>query len=579
MSTKVNDININIPPPDYVEIHDNLAIPKGVNSEEQKAKLLKGIATNSVVNKLHLIKLANVNGTLPFNDIDLTKNELFKVRNFTDLCKLDTKALEYDVDDFAYCKNLGQPLNRMITLRRYPYPCMDNIWDIEAQSEPDIARMVTFFNQEVNKMDELLSFSYAMKWKTLTAEMEQATMQGDQSGVPASLKTAMKFFDPIMANDVLRGENSRMMDPKFDQNKVYGPVDSINETNIREVGLEFNKEFEIQFDYVMRSINGRTVEYAMKDIIANILACTHNNAKFWPGARYWIGERPSKFYEQFKYMNSDKMDTILTGATENLKSAIKTFSGGGKTGAIETLKGVLQNGLSMAMGKILDKVGRPGILTMNSLLSGEPTGFWHLTIGNPINPIMCIGNLILTGVDFSFPTDSLSYGDFPTKLQVKVKLKPGQPKDKAGIEMMFNHGKQRIYYAPKKVTKTHSQDFSRKARRFFSNEADETGKGQQPKTTTDSKGNTKVLTRETKMLNGKGIPVKVKELVMEQNSGNNIHNMFNEAFDFIAEGVVSTTETVKNTPDMMTTDKNKFISVQKPTLNIKQLNVNPDFIT
>jgi hypothetical protein len=120
------------------------------------------------------------------------------------------------------------------------------------------------------------------------------------------------------------------------------------------------------------------------------------------------------------------------------------------------------------MAKILDKVGRPGILTMNSLLSGEPTGFWHLTVGNPLNPTLCVGNLICTGVDVSFPTDSLSYGDFPTKVQFKVKLKPAQSKDRAGVEMMFNMGKQRIYYAPKTVDVEKNKNYiSASARKFF----------------------------------------------------------------------------------------------------------------
>ena len=80
---------------------------------------------------------------------------------------------------------------------------------------------------------------------------------------------------------------------------------------------------------------------------------------------------------------------------------------------------------------------------------------------------MVMGNLMCMGVDISFPTDSLSYGDFPTKLMAKVKLKPAQPKDKAGIEMMFNQGRHRIYYQPKSVPKASNKVIARKARGFF----------------------------------------------------------------------------------------------------------------
>jgi len=466
-----NDVNSNVVAPEYEKVDFNeLAIPKGAN----KAKMSDGKdITRSVINRLHLIKLTN---DFPSKDSDIPNHkDLFQVRSFTDLCKMDSRAMQYDADDFLYCKNLGFPINHLITLRRFPYPCTDNIWDKETQGEPDIARLITYYSQDVNKLDEILSFSYNMKWKELTAEMEQATMQGEQSGVSGFMKKAMSAFDPELIKNSLRGENANQLDPKADQNKVYGPVDSLTTTNIRDIGFEFGKEFELVFDYELRSINGRTPEYAMRDIISNILACTYNNGKFWPGARYWIGERPSMFYKRIQYMNSDNMATIMEGAKgslNELKSAIAGF-GTAKGGShIDALKQAMKGGMALAFGKILDKIGRPGILTMNSLLSNEPTGQWHITIGNPVNPIMTIGNLICTGTDFSFPTDSLSYGDFPTKLQVKIKLKPGMAKDKAGIEMMFNMGK-RIYYAPKIVHHNNQIDISKQTRSFFGYEKKE----------------------------------------------------------------------------------------------------------
>lgn len=461
-NTNVNKSSIDTVP---YQLKNNIAIPKGAD----ESKLKSGQITSSVINKLHLIKLAD---DFPFRDNDLASHEKFQFKTFADLCRMDSNAMQYDADDFLYCKNLGFPINKLITLRRFPYPCTDNIWDKESQGEPDISRMVTYFSQEVNKLDELLAFSYGLKWKELTAEFEEATMQGDQSGFSGFMKKAMKVIDPVLWKNELMGENARALNPKFDQNKVYGPVDSITSTQIREVGFDFTKDFDITFEYELRSISGRTPEYAMKDIIANVLATTYNNGKFWPGARFWVGDRPSQFYKHYQYMNTSDMDSILNNGFNDLKSVLKQF--GTKSSAIDTLKSAIKGGMALALSKVLDKVGRPGILTMNSLLSAEPTGFWHLTIGNPVNPIMMIGNLICTGVDFRFPTDSLSYGDFPTKLEVKIKLKPGQAKDRAGIEMMFNMGKHRIYYAPKTVdVAKNKNNISKEARSFFNFESKE----------------------------------------------------------------------------------------------------------
>jgi hypothetical protein len=214
-------------------------------------------------------------------------------------------------------------------------------------------------------------------------------------------------------------------------------------------------------------------------------------------------------------MNSDNIDTILGGAAKSLKSALKSIST--KSSAIAVLKEAMTGGFAMALGKILDTVGRPGIMTTNSLLSGEPTGLWHLTIGNPVNPIMCIGNLICTGVDFNFPSDSLSYGDFPTKMVAKVKLKPGQAKDRAGIEMMFNMGKHRMYYAPKhvKTQKGNSKRIARKVRNFYNSDYN-------------------------------GVKTTTKD----------IDCMLKQTYDFVSEGVLSVEETDKSTAAASaTTDK------------------------
>ena len=458
-NTLLPNLNINIATSEY-EKSNNFGIPKGADP----AKINEGGGTNSVINKLFLIKLANNFPTMEKDYAD-RKAEFFSPKTFVDLCKIQLGACQYDAEDFLYCKNLGFPINRLITLRRFPIPCTDNIYDTSIQEEPDIARMVTYFSQDVNKLEDILSFSYNMRWKELTAEMEQATMQGDQSGFSSFMKTMMTAIDPVLSKNKLMGENKLNYDPKHDQNKVYGPVDSISSTHIRDVGLDFNKEFEINFEYELRSVGGKSPEAAMKDVIANILACTYNNGKFWPGSRYWIGERPSQFYKNFDWMNPDSIDDFLYKGHKELKDAIGKFKDGGS--ALKMLKNVMRNGFTVAVGKLLDSVGRPSIAMMNSLLTAEPTGNWHIAIGNPENPMMVVGNLMCMGVDISFPTDSLSYGDFPTKLLAKVKLKPAQPKDKAGIEMMFNQGRHRIYYQPKTITKSKNNIVANKARGFF----------------------------------------------------------------------------------------------------------------
>ena len=395
------------------------------------------------------------NATLTNQDVDYSGYDYHtKFQKFSDLCdpeKFGSEELrqkpnfEYYPEDFMYSQFMSYPLNRMITLRRFPYACVDNISDPNVQPERDVTRMVTHFNNEVNKLEDILGFSYGLRWKQMEAQMETAQMYGgDQEGLTGFLKQgALAMGDSELIKNRLRGPVGNEVNPTADTKRVYGPVDSITTTHIRDVGFDFEKEFSIEFTYRARSIGGRNPDSIMKDIISNILLCTYNDGEFWPGSRFWIGARPSKLTNHLKWMNSDDPNKILEGAYQSMKDFVKAKMNPG--GAMETLKEIMKGGIQMAMANFMNKIGRPGMIYGNSLLSGDPIGMWHLTIGHPMNPILTMGDLICTGVDITFPDDTLSFGDFPTSLKAVVKLKPAKPRDRAGIEMMFNHGQKRIY--------------------------------------------------------------------------------------------------------------------------------------
>ena len=89
----------------------------------------------------------------------------------------------------------------------------------------------------------------------------------------------------------------------------------------------------------------------------------------------------------------------------------------------------------------------PQVNGMKALLTGEPVGNWHLTVGNPLNPIMVIGNLICTDMKVE-AGEELGPDDFPMELKVTYTIEHGMPRDKAGIQSMFNRGNGKIYKLP-----------------------------------------------------------------------------------------------------------------------------------
>ena len=121
------------------------------------------------------------------------------------------------------------------------------------------------------------------------------------------------------------------------------------------------------------------------------------------------------------------MDGGAKAAAQKTGQAIIEFNE--KHKLTDAIKGQLKNGL-----------GRPALYAINSLVPGENLGLWHVTIGNPFNPIVSMGNLIITNTELSFSDAPLGLDDFPTELKVAVTLKHCKPRDKTEIGKMFTKG-------------------------------------------------------------------------------------------------------------------------------------------
>tara|TARA_R110001592_G_scaffold128057_4_gene340085 strand:+ start:1720 stop:3303 length:1584 start_codon:yes stop_codon:yes gene_type:complete len=396
-------------------------------------------------------------GNYPLTEDQMKEQqELFK--NVTPLNLVDNPqgALIYSPNDFLYLKDINSvPLNRLITLNKFAFPCADNIKDSEFHQEPPISTMLSFATQDYNKFSDIMKMSMGLRWVEKTSTIEEINTIGDPSGFGGgSNKKAggvasniLSVVSPEFGSNSIRGENALAFNPYHDTNKVYGQVDSIDSTHLRERGLDFTHEFELTFKYEMRSHNGISQKAAFVDLLSNIFLMTTNDATFWGGARFYTGQRPSKMSQNMRFMQPrDYNDFISKG-----KDAVKGFLGSlGDIASIDGLKKIAGNIANLALGKMMDKIGRPSISYMNSLLTNDPVGNYHLLIGNPFNPILSIGNLINSGASTVTFGDELGYEDFPTEITVTFPLKHAMPRDRAAVESMFGSGS-RTYWKPNDI--------------------------------------------------------------------------------------------------------------------------------
>lgn len=389
----------------------------------------------------------------------------------------------YNYSDFAYCKHLGKiPNNYLITLRRFPAPCGDKIdkrfymSDIEDEIQnhlPDTGRLVTWMGTPGNEMSNILKYTYGMQWEDQTAEItEQEVGEGGtlqslfnmsnskyRTQVMQGMANVGLAGSSMMAGMVGNMSGEKAYNPadwqrmSADSTKVYGPVDVIDTTKKRKRGLTFEQKFTLTFDYELRSYYGVNGKAALIDLLGNILATTYTLGTFWGGERRFVGAAQSNIFNNlpiFKLADKGGLNNpsaVLNALMDSVSDGAKAFSNGvqGET-TIEKIKNLAKDIGGMLLGGVLNKLGRPQKFAMASLLSGANVGCWHLTIGNPMSPILEIGNLVCTGAEIEH-YGPLGEDDIPVGLRVKVNLEHGRPRDMMGIEQMYGRGDSR-FYAP-----------------------------------------------------------------------------------------------------------------------------------
>ena len=393
--------------------------------------------------------------------------------------------ISYTAQDFLYCKYYKKiPVNHLITLRRFPTPVNDNIFDLKldvAGKDPKTPRAasnvdatqtagvtaVTYMGEQAgNKLDDILTMSYGLNYKEVKSEMEDIssgdggyTSQPFYSKMGGVGRATADAFKGISSRQKFAAQNMSTGDKLGTTyaNFVIGPVNVINQTQVRDRGMSFSQDMKLNFEYELKSLSYVNPKIAMIDIISNMLTMTYNNGQFFGGGQRYYGSAgavASQFGDINKLKQGDFSGYIGSVVTD-VETGFKNVFGGG-TGEFNLengIEGLLKVGKTM-LGNMLggflsENVGAvSGTQASKALISAEPTGDWHVTIGNPLNPIVTMGNMYC---DNSVMTlgNGLGYDDFPMEVKFEIDLKHGKPRDKGDIENMFNAGRGRIYASAK----------------------------------------------------------------------------------------------------------------------------------
>jgi hypothetical protein len=398
----------------------------------------------------------------------------------------------------------------MITLRRFAHPTYDNLqWGRYNNADDTalagsssstvpkgsgnvkndtymykpIAQAITFFGESTgNDLEKITSMKGEIKWKTLEADVNKYEMN-DSNGIRGAESSpfagvgfkGLNIGTLTKGVSILNGSGDISRKQQVDDgnrinlfeahwaNKTYGPVDSITQTQIRDRGVHATYKVDLIFEFELRSFANINPRIAMLDVIANMLALTFNNARFWGGANIFFPNHPQfaflgnqkDYYngDYGKYIHSvfDNLGTAVGSGLDILKSLASSILNLDFKGAINK---IAQNLGGTIMGMQAAK-SRPATMAVKSLLSGQPNGCWHLTVGNPYRPIMKMGNLIVKEWEMNF-SGFMGMDDFPSEMKYRVSLETCRPVDKGGVESWLNGiadargdglGSGRLYYA------------------------------------------------------------------------------------------------------------------------------------
>ena len=467
-------------------VGDAYTVAKGMGSEIPR----------SIFNEYALFNFrgmyGGVVGDLPFNYFKDTGENLLmggydahnvSISKLIEFFDTNYPKIGYKAQDFLYLKYYKQiPVNHLITLRRFPTPVTDNIFDLshtpgersggkaptstEAVDGTHVAGVtaVTYMGETAgNKLDDILKFSYGLTFKKIESEMESVQSQdGGYTQQPFYNKmgnigrAATDAAKGIKAGEKFRRQQYADGTDRFGTtyaNFVIGPVNVVNETTVRDRGINFSNDIKLNFEYELKSLNYVNPKIAMIDIISNMLTMSTNNGQFFGGGHRYYGSAgyvASQFGDISKLRNGD-FSGYIGSVVEDVEGGFKNVFGGGngEFNLENGIEGILKVGKTllgnMLGGFLSENVGAVGGSTATTaFISGEPTGDWHITVGNPLNPIVMMGNMYCDNSTMTLG-QGLGYDDFPMEVKFEVDLKHGKPRDKGDIENMFNAGRGRIY--------------------------------------------------------------------------------------------------------------------------------------
>jgi hypothetical protein len=427
----------------------------------------------------------------------LHNNDIYDTSILNIIEKTANTSAQLRPSDFAYLKNLGvYPNNRLVIARRFGGPVHD---DIFIKGNPPIAVMITWRVPS----EDFLEMTFGEEWMEAKADFtellnnmgQDLLKMGGAGGAAGAAFGAIPLpgFTEAITRNVLAGLG--VYDENAGQNLLpAGNPNLIKQAKRRKTvgyseaasGLKCTCSVKMTVEWEQKFISGIDPTIVFMDILSTCLRFSTS-----PGADYGLSKsfgkklinwvrNPKQMVKDFAASLSASIkkakDEVLKLITEDFDKQIsetpeedpdadpedteeddeptekqKLTEEKDKlsklvTTQLDKLIGALANGLEKTVQKYEHEVR--GIV---AALSGAPSTPWHVTIGNPLRPVFCSGDMYTDTATLKLGS-TLAFNDLPSNITLDFTLQNARPWGLQEIIAKFNTGHLRVVNTQKDFT-------------------------------------------------------------------------------------------------------------------------------
>ena len=395
--------------------------------------------------------------------------------------------------DFAYLKNIGvYPNNRLMIARRFASPSDDNI--MVPKKNSDLGSFATLISW-IPENENFLDITFGEEWtdseadfKSILTSLGEDIGLGNLGGISGAAGNALPLpgFTEIFQRNFLA--KLGLIDNDAKNSIPAGNPNLIKQSKRRKLigygdagsGLKTTINIKMVCEYELKYISGIDPTIVWMDLLGMITRFGTSNSETYglsKGAAAkmisWVNN-PNKLISDVAQAISD----AIKGIIDEVKKAIekvynKAIEAANKlpesdpvppdpaeepkppapraeATALADKTKQEQNNMADELANTLGAIGvkalsgllqkyRVKILGVVNSLSGLPSTPWHITIGNPMRPTFCSGDMLVENVSLSLgPT--LAFNDLPSSIKVEFNLINARPLGLQEIMAKFNSG-------------------------------------------------------------------------------------------------------------------------------------------